>query len=78
MIPPFMWQIKPFILDPEVSEIRVSGPEHVCIDRRGFLEPVPVTLNPKSFLVPVKNVARRLRSDIRGATAKENPCKLLK
>ncbi len=78
MIPPFMWQIKPFILDPEVSEIRVNGPEHVCIERRGFLEPVPVTLNRKSLLVAVKDVARRLGSDIRGATAKENPCKLLK
>jgi hypothetical protein len=75
---PFMWPIEPFILDPEVSEIMVNGPEHVFIERRGFLEPVPVTLNPKSFLVAVKNVARCLGSDIRGATAKENPCKLLK
>ena len=78
MILPFMWQIEPFIPDLEVSEIMVNGPEHVFIERRGFLEPVPVTLNPKSFLVAVKNVARRLGSDIRGATAKENPCKLLK
>ena len=64
MILPFLRQIEPFILDPEVSEIMVNGPEHVFIERRGFLEAVPVTLNPKSLLVAVKNVARRLGSDI--------------
>ena len=64
MILPFLRQIEPFILDPEVSEIMVNGPEHVFVERRGFLEPVPVTLNPKSLLVAVKNVARRLGSDI--------------
>ncbi len=64
MILPFLRQIEPFILDPEVSEIMVNGPEHVFIERRGFLEEVPVTLNPKSLLVAVKNVARRLGSDI--------------
>ena len=64
MILPFLRQIEPFILDPEVSEIMVNGPEHVFIERRGYLEEVPVTLNPKSLLVAVKNVARRLGSDI--------------
>ena len=64
MILPFLRPIEPFILDPEVSEIMVNGPEHVFIERRGFLEEVPVTLNPKSLLVAVKNVARRLGSDI--------------
>ncbi len=64
MILPFLRPIQPFILDPEVSEIMVNGPEHVFIERRGFLEEVAVTLNPKSLLVAVKNVARRLGSDI--------------
>ena len=64
MILPFLRPIEPFILDPEVSEIMVNGPEHIFIERRGFLEEVPVTLNPKSLLVAVKNVARRLGSDI--------------
>jgi pilus assembly protein CpaF len=64
MILPFLRQIESFILDPEVSEIMVNGPEHVFIERRGFIEPVPVTLNSKSLLVAVKNVARRLGSDI--------------
>ena len=49
MILPFLRQIEPFILDPEVSEIMVNGPEHVCIELRGFLEPVPVTLNHESL-----------------------------
>jgi hypothetical protein len=61
---PFLRPVEPSILDPEVSEIMVNGPERVFVERRGFLEPVPVTLNPKSLLVAVKNVARRLGSDI--------------
>jgi len=64
MILPFLRPIAPFILDPEVSEIMVNGSEHVFIERRGFLEAVPVRLNPKSLLVAVKNVARRLGGDI--------------
>jgi len=37
MILPFLRPIEPFILDPEVSEIMVNGPEHVFIELRGFL-----------------------------------------
>jgi len=79
MILPFLRPIEPFILDPEVSEIMVNGPGHVFIERRGYLEPVAVTLNPKSLLVAVKNVARRLGGDmsdekpkVRSATARSS------
>jgi pilus assembly protein CpaF len=65
MILPFLRPIEPFILDPEVSEIMVNGPEHVFIERRGFLEEAPgVVFNERSLLVAVKNIARRLGSDI--------------
>ena len=50
MILPFLRQIEPFILDPEVSEIMVNGPEHVFVERRGFLEPVPVIKPPAKIL----------------------------
>jgi len=73
MILPFLRPIESFILDPEVSEIMVNSPEHVFIERRGFLEEVAVTLNPKSLLVAVKNVARRLGSDIREASPRLAP-----
>ena len=65
MILPFLRPIEPFILDPEVSEIMVNGPQHVFIERRGFLEEAPgVVFNERSLLVAVKNIARRLGSDI--------------
>ena len=46
MILPFLRPIEPFILDPEVSEIMVNGPEHVFIERRGFLEEAPSRSTP--------------------------------
>jgi pilus assembly protein CpaF len=65
MILPFLRPIEPYILDPDVSEIMVNSSEHVFIERQGFLEEAAgVTLNEKSLLVAVKNIARRLGSDI--------------
>lgn len=65
MILPFLRPIEPYLLDPEVSEIMINGPQHVFIERQGFLEEASgVTLNERSLLVAVKNIARRLGSDI--------------
>lgn len=65
MILPFLRPIEPYLLDPDVSEIMINGPERVFIERGGFLEEASgVTLNEKSLLVAVKNIARRLGSDI--------------
>ena len=70
MILPFLRPIEPYLLDPEVSEIMINGPEHVFIERQGFLEEAAgVVLNERSLLVAVKNIARRLGSDI----SEENP-----
>lgn len=65
MILPFLRPIEDLILDPGISEIMVNGPEHVFIERGGFIEEVPGrTLSAKSLEVAVKNIARRLGDDI--------------
>jgi pilus assembly protein CpaF len=65
LILPFLRPIQHLILDPDISEIMVNGPEHVFIERAGYLEAVPgVKLTPESLIVAVKNIARRLGDDI--------------
>ena len=65
LILPFLRPIQPLVLDPEISETMVNGPEHVFIERRGYVEQVQdVSLSPKSLEVAVKNIARRLGDDI--------------
>jgi pilus assembly protein CpaF len=65
LILPFLRPIEHLILDPEISEIMVNGPEHIFVERAGRLEAVTgVTLNPKSLEVAVRNIARRLGNDI--------------
>ena len=65
MILPFLKPIQAYILDPDVSEVMVNGPEQVFIERGGYLEAIPgVTLNDKALMVAVKNIARRLGDDI--------------
>ena len=65
MILPFLRPIQHLILDPDISEIMVNGPERVFVERAGFVKQVPdVTLTKGSLLVAVKNIARRLGDDI--------------
>ncbi len=65
LILPFLRPIEDLILDTEISEIMVNGPDRVFIERRGFVQAVAgVTLSPKSLEVAVKNIARRLGDDI--------------
>jgi pilus assembly protein CpaF len=65
LILPFLRPIQEFLLDPDISEIMVNGPEQVFIERRGYVEPVGgVSLSQKSLEVAVKNIARRLGDDI--------------
>jgi pilus assembly protein CpaF len=53
------------ILDPDISEIMLNGPDHVFIERNGYLKAVPdVKLTQKSLMIAVKNIARRLGDDI--------------
>jgi pilus assembly protein CpaF len=62
---PFLRPLEPLILDDSVSEIMVNGAGHVFIERAGVLEEVPdIHLTEQSLTVAVKNIARRLGSDI--------------
>lgn len=65
LILPFLRPIERLILDPEISEIMVNGPERIFIERAGIMQAVPeVTLTAKSLEVAVRNIARRLGDDI--------------
>src|SRR5882672_1058579 len=65
LILPFLRPIQHLILDPEISEIMVNGPERIFIEKAGHLQAVPeVKLTSESLVVAVKNIARRLGDDI--------------
>jgi pilus assembly protein CpaF len=62
---PFLKPIEHLILDDAISEVMINGPDHIFIERDGFVEPVPgIHLGEKSLMVAVKNIARRLGDDI--------------
>jgi len=65
LILPFLRPIEHLILDPDISEIMVNGPERIFIERAGHLQEVPeIRLTSESLIVAVKNIARRLGDDI--------------
>jgi pilus assembly protein CpaF len=65
LILPFLRPIQHLILDPDISEIMVNGPERIFIEKDGYVQAVPgVKLTPESLIVAVKNIARRLGDDI--------------
>ena len=65
LILPFLRPIEHLILDPDISEIMVNGPERIFIEKAGYLLAVPeVKLTAQSLMVAVKNIARRLGDDI--------------
>jgi pilus assembly protein CpaF len=65
VIIPFLRPIEPLILDPEISDIMVNGPDRIFIEKFGKLEKVPgVSLSEKALQVAIRNIARRLGDDI--------------
>ena len=65
---PFLKPIEHLIRDDSISEVMVNGPDHIFIEKAGFIEAVPgINLGEKSLMVAVKNIARRLGSDISDA-----------
>jgi pilus assembly protein CpaF len=65
LILPFLRPIQHLILDPEISEIMVNGPERIFVEKAGYLQSVPgVKLTHGALIVAVKNIARRLGDDI--------------
>ncbi len=68
LILPFLRPIQHLILDPDISEIMVNGPDRIFIEKAGYLQAVPgVKLTHESLIVAVKNIARRLGDDISAA-----------
>jgi pilus assembly protein CpaF len=62
---PFLKPTEHLILDDSISEVMVNGPDHIFIEKAGFIEAVrDVRLGEKSLMVAVKNIARRLGDDI--------------
>jgi pilus assembly protein CpaF len=65
LILPFLRPIQHLILDREIREIMINGPERIFIEKAGYLLAVPeVKLTPEALTVAVKNIARRLGDDI--------------
>jgi pilus assembly protein CpaF len=65
VILPFLKPIEHLILDESISEVMVNGPDHIFIEKSGYLEQVKgVSLSERSLLVAVKNIARRLGDDV--------------
>jgi pilus assembly protein CpaF len=65
LILPFLKPIEHLLLDDTISEVMVNGPDHVFIEKAGFLEEVPgISLGERSLMVAVKNIVRRLGDDI--------------
>jgi pilus assembly protein CpaF len=62
---PFLRPIQHLILDPEISEIMVNGPDRIFLEKAGYLQAVPdMRLTAESLIVAIKNIARRLGDDI--------------
>jgi pilus assembly protein CpaF len=65
---PFLKPIEHLLLDDSISEVMVNGPDHIFVEKAGFIESVEGTsLGEKSLMVAVKNIARRLGDDISDA-----------
>src|SRR6266436_75174 len=65
LILPFLKPIEHLILDDAISEVMVNGPDHVFVEKAGFLQEVPgLEIVEKSLMIAVKNIARRLGDDI--------------
>ena len=62
---PFLKPIEHLLLDPSISEVMVNSPDHIFIEKDGFVEQMKdIHLGEKSLMVAVKNIARRLGDDI--------------
>jgi pilus assembly protein CpaF len=65
---PFLKPIEHLIRDDSISEVMVNGPDHIFIEKAGFIEAISgIHLGEKSLMIAVKNIARRLGSDISDA-----------
>src|SRR5690242_1426528 len=62
---PFLKPIENLIADDTISEVMVNGNDCVFFEKNGFLERAQgVSIGDRALMVAVKNIARRLGSDI--------------
>ncbi len=60
-----MRPIEDLILDPDISDILINGPDHVFVEKFGDMRRVSgVTLTEKLLQVAIRNIARLLGNDI--------------
>ena len=65
IILPFLRPIESLILDPDISDILVNGPDRVFIEKAGELRPAPgIHLTDRALQVAMRNIARALGDDI--------------
>ena len=65
VIIPFLRPIEDLILDPDISDILINGPDHVFVEKFGDMQRVSgVTLTEKLLQVAIRNIARLLGNDI--------------
>lgn len=65
IIIPFIEEIKPYLEDPEVSEIMINNSRDIFIEKRGELKKVDRQIeNEKKLLSGVKLIARNLNQEI--------------
>ena len=65
LILPFLKPLEHLIVDPDVSEILVNGPERVFVERNGLLAAADgVRIEESNLRVAVRNIARLLGDDV--------------
>jgi pilus assembly protein CpaF len=66
---PFLKPIENLLVDDTISEVMVNGSDCVFFEKNGFLERAQgVSIEDRALMVAVKNIARRLGSDISEAS----------
>jgi pilus assembly protein CpaF len=65
VIIPFLRPIEGLILDPDISDILINGPDQVFVEKFGNMQRVSgVTLTEKLLQVAIRNIARLLGNEI--------------
>jgi pilus assembly protein CpaF len=65
LILPFLKPLEHLLMDPDVSEVMVNGPEGVFVERRGLLAAAEgVRIEESNLRIAVRNIARLLGDDV--------------
>src|SRR5581483_8048971 len=65
LILPFLRPLTPLLEDPEITEIMVTPPTKVFIERAGLLQPrTDLQLDERHLQIAIRNIARLLDDDV--------------